>query len=176
MDQLVNIAKEFAISKHNEVNHKYAGEPYSNHLEQVVQIANSFPLDYDPGTHAILIAACWCHDLIEDCRITYHDLCANVCPIVAEIVYDLTDELGKNRFERAIKTYPKLSKNPMAIYVKLCDRIANMTQSTKTKSGMGKKYLSESVLFEYCLRPATQSEFRFLWDLYDKKKKELEIL
>jgi guanosine-3',5'-bis(diphosphate) 3'-pyrophosphohydrolase len=114
-------AKEFALKSHK--GQTYGTRDYSFHLEAVALIAKEFKLDEK------IIAACWLHDTIEDCKVTFQDI-KNVCgEEIAEIVYCVTDELGRNRKERKIKTYPKIKSNNDALCVKLCDRIANMQQS-----------------------------------------------
>jgi (p)ppGpp synthase/HD superfamily hydrolase len=114
-------AKEFALKAHK--GQLYGTREYSFHLEAVVSLAKEFKLDEN------IISACSLHDTIEDCKVSYQDV-KNVCgERVAEIVYCVTDELGRNRKERKAKTYPKIKNNNDALCVKLCDRIANMQQS-----------------------------------------------
>ena len=45
---------------------------------------------------------------------------------VAELIYAVTSELGRNRAERNKKTYPKIQGNFYATALKLADRIANV--------------------------------------------------
>jgi hypothetical protein len=45
----------------------------------------------------------------------------------ADIIYAVTNDKGKNRKERAgVKYYEGIRKTPGAVFVKLCDRIANV--------------------------------------------------
>ena len=115
------IAKEFAIKAHQ--GQTYGTRKYSFHLEAVVSIAKEFKLDEN------IISACWLHDTMEDCNVSFQDLKNIFGEKIAEIVYCVTDELGRNRKERKAKTYPKIKSNNDALCVKLCDRIANMQQS-----------------------------------------------
>lgn len=55
---------------------------------------------------------------------------------MAEIVFCVTNEQGRNRKERIKRTYPKIRNNRWAQFVKLCDRIANVEHSLETKSRM----------------------------------------
>ena len=71
------------------------------------------------------------HDTLEDTTLSYNDIKKAFGKEVAEIVYCVTDELGRNRNERKEKTYPKIKANWKATVVKICDRIANITQSKK---------------------------------------------
>ncbi|MFM9449568.1 hypothetical protein ACKI1Y_44750, partial [Streptomyces acidiscabies] len=66
------------------------------------------------------------HDTTEDCRINYNDVKSEFGELVADFVYRVTNELGRNRVERADKTYPKIAECAIATWVKLCDRISNM--------------------------------------------------
>lgn len=114
-------AKEFALKAHQ--GQTYGTREYSFHLEAVVSIAKEFKLDEN------IISACWLHDTMEDCNVSFQDLKNIFGEKIAEIVYCVTDELGRNRNERKAKTYPKIKSNNDALCVKLCDRIANMQQS-----------------------------------------------
>jgi (p)ppGpp synthase/HD superfamily hydrolase len=143
MNSLEQKSKEYAILCHGEVNHKYGNEPYEVHLQMVVDIAKQFihliPEEYRDK----VLAACWGHDIIEDARQTYNDVVKILGEEVAEIIYAVTDELGRNRKERAEKTYPKIAENPFAKFVKECDRAANTAASKEQDSDLYEKYKKE---------------------------------
>lgn len=135
MISLSEKAKVYATERHAAVNQTYDGHPYAYHLGMVANAAEQFLDAYDLEQQQVILAACWCHDLIEDARETYNDVKAVVGEEVAEIVYALTNEKGRNRGERANeKYYAGIRATPFATLVKLCDRIANLTQS-KSKGG-----------------------------------------
>jgi (p)ppGpp synthase/HD superfamily hydrolase len=115
-----------------------------------------------------VLAAAWCHDLLEDTALNYNDLKGVIGERASDIVYDVTNELGKNRKERAEKTYPKIAKNPLAIRVKLADRIANMEFSKQSGSGMFEKYCKESDSFHDALMKLTPLSDDVAWDLWWK--------
>jgi len=94
--------------------------PYEKHLEDVIAVLKRFGLD---GKY---IVAGWLHDAIEDGALSYNKIKQHFGIEVAEIVYCVTDELGRNRDERKSKTLPKIASNPDAVIVKLADRIANL--------------------------------------------------
>ena len=74
--------------------------------------------------------ACWGHDLIEDTRVSYNDCVKALGEIPASIIYAVSNEKGKNRKERANdKYYAGIRETPGALFVKLCDRIANVQYS-----------------------------------------------
>ena len=87
-------------------------------------------------------------------------------PWVAEIVYAVTDELGRNRKERKEKTYPRIAANKDAIAVKLCDRIANVQESSKTNHRLYKMYQKEQADFKAALNLGHKQNQR-LWELLE---------
>jgi (p)ppGpp synthase/HD superfamily hydrolase len=99
--------------------------PYEKHLDDVVKIIEMF------GYSGKYIVAGYLHDVIEDGTVSYNDIKNYFGIEVAEMVYCVTDELGRNRKERKAKTLPKTKSNPDAIIVKLADRIANIQHGGK---------------------------------------------
>jgi (p)ppGpp synthase/HD superfamily hydrolase len=135
----------FAIEAHAKTNHLYDGKPYSVHLAMVALNAVKF-IDCIPKENQNdVLSACWLHDTIEDCRLTYNDVKQTAGQTVADIVYAVTNEKGKNRKERANNTYYEGIRNtPFAIYVKLCDRLANVQYSHQNMSKMYDVYQKEN--------------------------------
>ncbi len=99
--------------------------PYEKHLDDVVNILK------EHGYSGKYIVAGYLHDVIEDGTVSYNDIRGYFGIEVAEMVYCVTDELGRNRKERKQKTLPKTKSNPDAIIVKLADRIANIEHGGK---------------------------------------------
>ncbi len=63
---------------------------------------------------------------------------------MADIVYAVSDEKGKNRAERKNeKYYKELKENKLAVFVKLADLSANTLYSKLTGSSMYEKYKKE---------------------------------
>ncbi len=140
----VELVQLYAINKHHECGTKYGDFPYTLHLTMVANIANKYVHQYFTGKDLEdVMKAAWCHDLIEDCRVSYNDLKTHIGEEAADIVYAVTDELGRDREERHKKTYPKIAADRRAIFVKLCDRLANTVFSKYSGSGMFGKYESE---------------------------------
>lgn len=130
------------------------GLPYYHHLEQVVDVLKEFGFTDDK-----FVIAGYLHDVLEDTAISYNDIKSQFGEEVAEIVYAVTDELGRNRKERKAKTYPKIKANHDAIIVKLADRIANTRSSIKNKPNMAKMYVKELKGFRDALYvPNTEAE------------------
>ena len=74
MIEILTKSKEFAEYHHNGTNHKYDGKPYTYHLSMVVEVAERFIHLIPVNKRDAVLAACWCHDTIEDCRVTYNDV------------------------------------------------------------------------------------------------------
>lgn len=153
----VKEAAYFAISKHG--NQTYDGYPYYFHLEQVVDVLKEFEFTEDK-----YIISGYLHDVMEDCDASYNDIKETFGEEVAEIVYAVTDELGRNRKERKSKTYPKIKANNDAIVVKLADRLANLRNSIQKKPQMAEMYSKEFEVFKKELFDLHHYEARRLWD------------
>jgi len=143
--ELISKARAYATLKHFETNHKYDGQPYDVHLMMVYEFACKYiHLLPDNGTVSDVLAAAWVHDVIEDTRQTYNDVKNVLGERVADLAYALTNEKGKNRKERANdKYYEGIRNTPFATYLKICDRMANVTYSKQHKSNMLNGYRKE---------------------------------
>jgi (p)ppGpp synthase/HD superfamily hydrolase len=144
---------QWCIDQHKNTNHWYDQYlPYEFHLRMVVQAANDYLHLYEANCEGDvdsciedILLACWGHDLIEDTRTSYNDVEKVLGRVTANIVYAVTNEKGKNRKERANKKYyDGIRKTEGAVFVKLCDRIANVQYSKMTKSSMFDKYKQEN--------------------------------
>jgi len=141
---MINLIKTFAIQAHEFVNHKYAEQPYSYHLTMVVFAANEFLEYIHEDDREDVLAGCWLHDTIEDCRLSYNDIKEISNQKVADMVYALSNEKGRTRAERANKKYYEgIRSVKYATFIKLCDRIANVRHSKKQHSRMFEIYKKE---------------------------------
>lgn len=95
--------------------------PYVYHVQAVVDVLARFHF-----TSNVMRCAGLLHDVIEDTNRSYNDIKKKFGEDVAELVYAVTSELGRNRAERNKKTYPKIYGNYQATALKLADRIANV--------------------------------------------------
>jgi len=140
--------------------------PYEKHLDDVVDVLKSF------GFSGKYIVAGYLHDSIEDDGISYNDIKKHFGVDVAEMVYCVTDELGRNRKEKKEKTLPKTASNPDAIVLKLADRIANIEHGGKVDM-----YAKEYGEFKGALYLNTPADGKGMWDYLDilmgVKKEEL---
>jgi (p)ppGpp synthase/HD superfamily hydrolase len=138
-----DLDKALMIAEKAHNNQSYDGiYPYMYHIKEVVRIAQELEFNVD------IQIACALHDVLEDSDLTYNDIKKVFNTEIAEIVYAVTDELGRNRKERKEKTYPKIKANWKAIAVKLCDRIVNIEHSISTNSRFKDLYIKEYVDFK----------------------------
>lgn len=156
---------QWCIEQHANTNHMYDTYlPYEFHLRMVAHVADKYrhllddKVDYFTGQREIekgndvtvtlrvaCLRAAWGHDLIEDCRVSYNDVKTILGQEAADIVYAVTNEKGKSRKDRANdKYYEGIRNTPGAVFVKLCDRIANVQYSKMTGSRMHEMYRKEN--------------------------------
>lgn len=134
---MTNKERALMVAQKAHANQQYDIYPYMYHIMQVVKIAEDF------GYEECIVIATVLHDTLEDTILSYNDIKKAFGGEVAEIVYAVTDELGRNRIERKSKTYPKIKENWKATVVKICDRIANMEQSKEYNHKLYEIYLKE---------------------------------
>jgi|SRR3972149_666274 len=135
-------AKMLAIRMHGIQD--YDGFPYQKHLTDV----ENELLDHGYEQYGDHTVCAWVHDILEDCPISYNDIKKQFGEKIAEIVYCVTDELGRNRKERKAKTLPKIKSNLDAIPIKLADRIANVRNAIKHNHSMIDAYVREHAEFK----------------------------
>lgn len=158
---------DWCIEQHRKTNHFYDRYlPYEFHLRMVNNVFEDFQhllddtKDYLTGEpyrgpkqdQMTLRDACrrasFGHDLIEDTRVSYNDVKTELGQEAADIIYAVTNDKGKNRKERAgVKYYQGIRDTPGAVFVKLCDRIANVQYGKMTKSRMFEMYKKENPEF-----------------------------
>lgn len=165
-------AKRWFCDLHdNQCNQKYNKTlPYSFHLEMVAAQAKKFEkyIPADNPYYAAVWAGVWGHDSIEDARLTYNDIKDIWGEYAAEIIYLCTEWKGRNRAERKPKEfYLELMTNEDAVFVKLCDIIANMKFSLLTNSTMFQKYVKEwtekiEPIFSTEMRPVFPDMFSYI--------------
>ncbi len=142
----VRVKNAELLAKHWHREQIYDLFPYAKHLQDVVHIVKTFC-----NTTPDLECAAWCHDALEDRGISYNDIKSVLGQNVAEIVYAVTDELGRNRKEKKAKTYPKIAANPSALLIKLADRIANIEHGLRFGGNKVQMYSKEHADFESAL-------------------------
>lgn len=128
-------ARAFAAVRHGA--QTYNDEvPYTDHLEAVFDVLRRYGYASEPE----FACAAYLHDVLEDTNTSYNEVRDRFGVAVAELVYAVTSELGRNRAERNAKTYPKIRGNPSATVLKLADRIANVEYGLANGGKMAAKY------------------------------------
>lgn len=128
MTPLVAEAEKFAVLAH--AGQEYGDHPYIVHPAAVAGVLRRFGV-----VDENLLAAAYLHDTMEDTGTKYQDLLDIFGKDVAELVYAVTNELGRDRQEKAAKTLPKTAAaGPRAVMLKLADRIANVQACIEAKA------------------------------------------
>lgn len=139
--EVIEKIKESAHQLHADVNQTYGDSlPYGFHLDMVVDSVYKYgdAVCAEERDVLPLFFGAYYHDSIEDARLTYNDVKAAARQFMdeqqaytaAEIAYALTNDKGRTRAERAgEKYYQGIRETPYAPFVKLADRLANITYS-----------------------------------------------
>ena len=139
---LIERIRQSAHELHRSVNQTYGDNlPYSYHLDKVADAVREFGhlvCAHEQDVVPLLFGAYY-HDSIEDARLTYNDVMDTArqmtgddrqALMATEIAYALTNDKGRTRAERAgEKYYAGIRQTPYAPFVKLCDRLANISHS-----------------------------------------------
>jgi (p)ppGpp synthase/HD superfamily hydrolase len=144
---------------------QYGEGPYIIHLTDADGVLDEAGF----SVHDVIRVSVWLHDVCEDCGITRDEIEQIFGPVVAELVWRVTNELGENRKERASKTYPKIAGDIRSIALKLADRIANLRHGLKNHSRKGLMYVKEDPAFKTALMdiPCTDMRVDWLWAQYN---------
>ena len=174
---LIERIRQSAHELHQSVNQTYGDHlPYGYHLDMVVGGIRDFGHLVCASEQDVLplFFGGYYHDSIEDARLTYNDVKAIACTMMTEeqalmateLVYALTNDKGRTRAERAgEKYYQGIRETPYAPFVKLCDRLANITYSCSGVDGNNRRmkevYKDEMPHFLASINPHS-SDPRFL--------------
>lgn len=165
---MIQPIRDYFVNLHDvECNQKYGKNkslPYSFHLDAAASQLELFRhhMPDDIATLTAIYIGVYGHDSIEDARLTYNDIVdlPNTHPkifsrigftsskvvsqLAADIIFCCTEMRGKDRRERHSDEYFSiLVSNKWAVFVKLCDLIANIKYSLLTNSSMLKTYKNE---------------------------------
>lgn len=165
---MTNLERALLIAEKAHANQSYDIYPYMYHLKMVLDIGQEMTHDED------LLIGCVLHDIMEDCDLSYNDIKKAFNTRVAEIVYCLTDELGRNRKERKAKTLPKIASNPDAVFVKICDRIANVSHSKSYNSDKFNMYKKENENFLSHMRIPNYTDHHLIVNAIDRLLEEFK--
>jgi guanosine-3',5'-bis(diphosphate) 3'-pyrophosphohydrolase len=120
---LVTSACDFAARRHvNQRRKGVAGEPYINHLAEVARL-----LAEATGGDAVLVAAAFLHDTLEDTETTYDEIEALFGADMAVLVGEVTDDKSLPKAERKrrqVEAAPH--KSVRARLLKIADKTSNL--------------------------------------------------
>lgn len=157
----IHMAKSFALNHH--AFQTYGDKPYRIHLNDVQVVADEFIHYIEENDVWKVRCSIWLHDALELDRKSKKDIFLIAGGEVADIVELLTNDDTKPRKERfSVDFYQQLRTNRLAVFVKLCDRIANVKECVRTKNiKLLKMYRSENALFQEML---DDGQFTEMWD------------
>lgn len=140
-------AMVFARDAHKDQVRKYTGEPYFNHLAEVVAISMSVGWQASMIHPDRVMAVAWLHDVVEDCNIALIDIEIIFGADVANGVLFLTDIETGNRAQRKEEARARLSSAPGWIQtIKCADLISNATSIIKHDPKFAPVFCSEAVM------------------------------
>ncbi len=145
-----NIVKAEEVATYAHQGQRYGLHPYTYHLNKVYQNAVKF------GGSSVERQVSWLHDVIEDTAMTEDQLQRIFGEKVAHLVDLLTNRSSKE------ETYKRIRTDPQAVFVKLCDRLANVEGGEKNEMYRKQQPLFKSILY----RPG---EYESLWHELDTK-------
>lgn len=178
---ILEVVRDYTIECHKSINQVYGKYlPYEFHQRAAVGVFHRFKFLIPEERWLTVEMGIWGHDVLEDVSsISYNDF-KEVCgKEVADLVFAVTNNTGKTRAERADDNYyEKIRTTPYAVFVKLCDRIANIEYG-KMAEWQGKsmldKYRKENEEFEKKLWDKNYAVMFFhIRELLDGKKALIE--
>lgn len=141
MENVVAKALDFATKAHGDQVRKYTGEPYTNHLVEVMNIVRTVKSDDS------MLAAALLHDTIEDTSVTEADVKKEFGDRIAKLVVELTDiskpEDGNRATRKAIDRDKLAKVSDDAQTIKLADLISNGKDIAINDPKFAKVFLNE---------------------------------
>jgi guanosine-3',5'-bis(diphosphate) 3'-pyrophosphohydrolase len=167
---MVQSARGMAAYYHGLKHQFYNSAPYTYHLDAVAKIVEKY------GEDAVILA--YLHDLFEDTDAPEEVVKETFGDFIFHGVCLLTDPPGKNRKERKVNLYERLSlinwhdfgenylKYTIILVVKAADRLANTSHSVITKNPKLEMYKNEYPEFKKAIyRPALCDD---IWKQLDR--------
>lgn len=137
----------FAREAHKDQVRKYTGEPYFNHLAEVVAISMSVGWQETDIDNDSFMAVAWLHDVFEDCDVLFCELDLKFGVEIGAGVYYLSDTEKGNKKTRKELSRNRLSEAPGWIQtIKCADLISNATSIIKHDPEFAKVFCSEAVM------------------------------
>lgn len=136
---------QFVVEAHKGQYRKSSGLPYAVHVVDVVNMLSRWGLN--PENESELIKAAFCHDILEDCPVTRHELEHVIGPVATAIVVELTCTGNKAEYMASFHT-----KSLEAMVIKFADRCCNTLDYLAYQPDYAKKYWEKAKSFFECFR------------------------
>jgi (p)ppGpp synthase/HD superfamily hydrolase len=117
--QLISKARELAFAYHK--NQMYGDNPYSDHLQMVVNLVRIYSVLVPKEDLEDVICAAYLHDILEDTLCTQDEILRALNPRILLLVKLLT----KNGSDPE-SYFKQVAQDNLAIFIKVCDRFANI--------------------------------------------------
>ena len=140
----LTVIEKYAEKCYADANCKYGEGSYMIHIRMVldfVTIHNKVFKNY--RDYVETCGAALTHDLMEDAKQTYNNICDVAGKEVADITLGVTDVPAENRLMKHLLTMGKTVRDYRSIILKLADIYCNAAYSKNSGSGMYKKYVQE---------------------------------
>lgn len=187
--EVIEQIRQSAHALHAHVNQTYDKQhPYGFHLDMVADGVRRYGYAVCAREEDVipLFFGAFYHDSIEDARLTYNDVMRIArkwmtepqALLATEMVYALTNEKGRTRAERANdRYYQGIRETPYAPFLKLADRLANVTYSSTHSNGSNRhmKQVYQSELPHF-LEAITSGQSDLRHSLPEEMVKELQSL
>lgn len=120
------------------------GSPFVTHPFRVAENVHKY---CNSDRKALLEAAACLHDTIEDTSVTFEDLEREFGTEIACIVRELTnDDAMKHRLGKSVYLANKMANmSDDALFIKLCDRLDNISDLENTKQEFRERYSRETL-------------------------------
>jgi (p)ppGpp synthase/HD superfamily hydrolase len=136
--------EKYAEKCYADANCKYGEGTYMIHIRMVLDFVITHSDVFktlDDGIHTA--GAAFCHDLMEDAKQTYNNICDVAGKEVADITLGVTDVPAENRLMKHLLTMGKTVRDYRAIILKMADMYSNAKYSKDNGSSMYLKYVAE---------------------------------
>lgn len=133
------LKQAFLLAEEYHRDRRYGEHPYMKHIHDTKDVADMFLYLVPDNDRTDVLCSVILHDVIEDCdkenyknveniiRSVFGDNVANIC-------LGVTDCEGATRKERHSQFYwERMRTTEYSVFVKLCDRIANIREGGKIK-------------------------------------------
>lgn len=135
----IRYAEMFARGAHAGQIHR--DKPFFGHLKDVVYELTNFGFDIEEDE--LMMCSAYLHHILEDTPVTYQYIEDLFGKDTADLVWTVTDEMGRNRKERRERAYPKIFSTRESSILKLADLSANVHDSIKNQTPQLEMYREE---------------------------------